>query len=148
MAQIDSNERQLSIPEVVSQVAATQNTSDLPIQTVLVAFVQEASAPNTDVDLFGNTVFITHYNEEKTKAVGRALNIDTARNFIANGEEYMRTLYERGVRRFSTWFTQPSFAMAFQAFKRKPITTEMDVQIVQGKSGKTGVLIKLDGELI
>jgi len=147
MDTIDSKEEQLSIPEVVIR-AVTNSDSDLPLQTILVAFVKEASMPNTDVDIYGNTVFITHYDKTKTKAVGRALNIDIARNFIVNGEEYMRELYKRGVRRFSTWFTLQSFAMAFQGFKRKPITTEMDVQILPQENGTTVVLIKLDGELI
>lgn len=147
MPQIDSKQRQLSIPEVVAQAAA-QSNHELPIQTILVAFVKEASMPNTDVDKFGNTVFITHFDKTKTKAVGRALNVDTARNFLDNGEEYMRKLYKQGVRRFCTWFNSPSFAMSFEAFKKRPVTTEMDVRIVPSKDNKTIVYIKLDGELV
>lgn len=148
MKMIDSKEKQLSIPEIIVQATADQNVTGLPIQTVLIAFVKEASMPNTDVDLYGNTVFITHYDKTKTKAVGRAINKDTARNFIRNGQAYMRDMYKRGVRRWSTWFNQPSFAVAFAGFRIEPTTTEMDVQILPQKDGRTIVLIKLDGELI
>lgn len=147
METIDSKEKQLSIPEVVVR-AATNSSSGLPLQTILVAFAKEASMPNTDVDLYGNTVFITHYDKTKTKAVGRALNADVAKNFIFSGQEYLRDMYKRGVRRWSTWFRQPSYAMGFKFFRNHPITTEMDVQILPEQDGKTIVLIKLDGELI
>jgi hypothetical protein len=148
MTQIDSKEQKLSTPEIIARVATQAHTEEMPAQTILVAFVQEASMPNTTVDTYGNTVFITHYDETKTKAVGRALNMDVARNFIDNGAEYFRDLHRRGVRRFSTWFAEPSFAMAFAAFRRKPVTSEMDMQIVPTTDGQTAVFIKLDGDLI
>lgn len=147
---INSKEKQLSIPEVVSRAAANSK-SELPLQTILLAFVKEASMPNTDVDIYGNTVFVTHYDKTKTKAVGRPLNSDTARNFIENWETYLKTMYERGVRRWSSWFSQNSYATILRGYQkglRKPITTEMNVQLVPQKDGKTVVLIKLDGELV
>lgn len=147
MAQFDSKERKLSIPEIVSQAMATQNTTGLPIQTVLVAFVKEASMPNTEVKQYGNTVFITHFSKDKDLAVGRALNIDTARNFLDNGEEYFRGLVRGGTRKFVAQFDQKSFATAFATFKRRPVTTDMKLWIVDTPSGKTQVRIALDGEL-
>ena len=147
MAQVDSKERQLPIPEIVSQAAATQNNSGLPIQTVLVAFVKEASMPNTEVKQYGNTVFITHFSKDKDLAVGRALNMDTARNFVTNGDEYFRDLVRGGTRKFVAQFNQRSFATAFAALKRRPITTEQRIWIVDTPKGKTQVRIALDGEL-
>jgi hypothetical protein len=144
----DSNEKQLSPPEIITRVANAQSTKEMPLQTILAAFASEASLPNTDLDLIGNTVFITHYDKTKTKAVGRALNVDTGKNFIFNGQEYMRRLYKRGVRRYSAWFDQSSFEMTFEVLKKRPVTTETDVKFVKTSTGKTGVLIKLDGELI
>jgi hypothetical protein len=147
MAQVDSKERQLSIPEIVSQAAATQNTTDLPIQTVLVAFVQEASMPNTEVKQYGNTVFITHFSKDKDLAVGRAINMDTANNFVYNGTDYLRDLVRGGTTKFVAQFAQKSFAAAFAILKRTPVTTDMKMWIVDTPKGETQVRIALDGEL-
>ena len=147
MAQVDSNERQMSIPEIVTNVAATQGKSGLPIQTILMAFVREGSMPDTEVKQYGNTVFITHFSKDKDLAVGRALNMDTARNFVTNGEEYFRDLVRGGTRKFVAQFEQKSYATAFAALKRRPITTEQRIWIVDTPKGKTQVRIALDGEL-
>lgn len=148
MMQIDSKERKLSAAEIISKMAIDQHTEELPAQTILACFVKEASLPDTTVKAYGNTVFITHYDKEKIRAVGRAINVDVARNFVGNGREYFVDLYKLGVRRFSTSFYEPSFAMAFNNFKQRPITSEMEIHIVPGQDGDTGVFIKLDGKLI
>lgn len=147
MAQVDSKEKQLSIPEIVSQVAATQSKSGLPIQTILMAFVREGSMPDTEVKQYGNTVFITHFSKDKDLAVGRALNMDTAKNFVFNGTEYLRDLVRGGTRKFVAQFEQKSFATAFTILKRTPITTDMKMWVVDTPKGKTQVRIALDGEL-
>jgi hypothetical protein len=93
-------------------------------------------------------VFITHFSEDRDLAVGRALNLDVAKNFFLNGEEYFRDLVRGGTRKFVAQFDQRSFATAFMAFKRNPITTEMQMWIVDTPKGETQVRIALDGELI
>ena len=147
MAQVDSNERQMSIPEIVTNVAATQGKSGLPIQTILMAFVREGSMPDTEVKQYGNTVFITHFSKDKDLAVGRALNMDTAKNFVFNGTEYLRDLVRGGTRKFVAQFEQKSFATAFTILKRTPVTTDMKMWVVDTPKGKTQVRIALDGEL-
>lgn len=144
---VDSKERELSIPEIVSQAAATQSKSELPIQTILVAFVKEASMPDTEVKQYGNTVFITHFSKDKDLAVGRALNMDTAKNFVYNGTEYLRDLVRGGTTKFVAQFDQKSFATAFTILKRTPVTTDMKMWVVDTPKGKTQVRIALDGEL-
>ena len=104
--------------------------------------------PNTEVKQYGNTVFITHFSEDRDLAVGRALNIDIAKNFFFNGEDYFRDLVRGGTRKWVAQFDQKSFATALLAFKRNPITTEMKLWIVDTPKGKTQVRIALDGELI
>lgn len=147
MAQVDSKERQMSIPEIVIQATATQSKRNIPLQAALLAFVKEGTMPNTEVKQYGNTVFITHFSEDRDLAVGRALNMDTARNFVANGDAYFRDLVRNGTTKFVAQFNQKSYAMAFAAFKRRPITTEQKMWIVPTPKGNTQVRIALDGEL-
>lgn len=145
---VDSKKDQLSIPEIITQAVYNNPPKDVPPYAAILSIVKEGTLPNTEVKQYGNTVFITHFGEDKDLAVGRALNIDTAKNFIINGEEYFRDLVRGGTRKFVAQFDQRSFATAFMAFKRKPITTEMDMWMGETTTGKTQVRISLDGELI
>lgn len=148
MTQVDSKERQMSIPEIVVQATASQSKVDISLQAALLGFVKEGSMPDTEVKQYGNTVFITHFSKDRDLAVGRALNMDTAKNFIPNGEEYFRDLVRNGTKKFVAQFSQKSYAMAFAALKRRPITTEQKIWIVDTPKGETQVRIALDGELV
>jgi hypothetical protein len=145
---VDSKKEQLSIPEIITQAVYNTPTKDVPAYAAILSIVQEGSMPNTEVKQYGNTVFITHFSEDRDLAIGRALNIDAAKNFIINGEQYFRELVEGGTKKFVAQFEQQSFATAFMAFKRRPITTEMEMWVGETVTGKTQVRIALDGELI
>lgn len=145
---VDSKKDQLSIPEIITQAVYNNPPKDVPPYAAILSIIKEGTLPNSEVKQYGNTVFITHFDETRDLAVGRALNIDSAKNFIINGEEYFRDLVRGGTRKFIAQFDQRSFATAFMAFKRKPITTEMEVWMGETTTGKTQVRIALDGELI
>jgi hypothetical protein len=145
---VDSKKDKLSIPEIITQAVYNEPTEGVPPYAAILSIVKEGSMPNTEVKEYGNTVFITHFSEDRDLAVGRALNIDTAKNFIINGEEYFRDLVRGNTKKFVAQFDQKSFATAFMAFKRKPITTEMKMWIGETPKGQTQVRIALDGELI
>lgn len=148
MAQVDSKERQMSISEIVVQATATQSKRDIPLQAALLAFVKEGSMPNTEVKQYGNTVFITHFSKDKDLAVGRSLNMDTARNFLENGRKYFQDLVRNGTKKFVAQFNQRSYTMAFAVLKRRPVTTKQRMWIADTSKGKTQVRIAFDGELI
>ena len=148
MAQVDSKERQMSISEIVVQATATQSKRNIPLQAALLAFVKEGSMPNTEVKQYGNTVFITHFSKDKDLAVGRSLNMDTARNFLENGRKYFQDLVRNGTKKFVAQFNQRSYTMAFAVLKRRPITTKQRMWIADTSKGKTQVRIAFDGELI
>lgn len=145
---IDSKKDKLNIPEIITQAVYNTPVEGVPAYAAMLSIIKEGSMPRTEVKQYGNTVFITHFSEDKDLAVGRALNIDTAKNFIQNGEEYFRELVLGGTKKFVAQFDQKSFATAFLAFKRKPITTKMKMWIVDTPKGNTQVRIALDGELI
>jgi hypothetical protein len=145
---VNSKKDQLSIPEIIIKAAYNNPPKGIPPYVAILSIVKEGTIPNTKVEQYGNTVFITHFNKSKDLAVGRALNIDTAKNFVINGEEYFRDLVRGGTKKFVAQFDQKSFATAFMAFKRRPITTEMQMWVVDTPKGNTQVRIALDGELI
>lgn len=144
---VDSKQDQLSISEIITQAVYNTPTPDVPPYAAILSIVKEGTLPNCEVKQYGNTVFITHFSEDKDLAVGRALNIDTAQNFIYNGEEYFRDLVRGGTRKFVAQFEQASFARAFMMFKKKPITTKMRMFMYKTSDGGVQVRIALDGEL-
>ena len=144
---VDSKKDQLSISEIITQAAYNNPVEGDPPYAAILSIVKEGTMPNTEVRQYGNTVFITHFSEDRDLAIGRALNIDTAKNFIPNGESYFRDLVREGTKKFVAQFNQKSFATAFMAFKRNPITTEMKMWMVDTPKGNTQVRIVLDGEL-
>jgi hypothetical protein len=145
---VDSKKDQLSIPEIITQAVYNLPVEGVPPYAAILSIIKEGTMPNTEVKQYGNTVFITHFSEGRDLAVGRALSIDTAKNFIINGEEYFRDLVRGDTKKFVAQFDQKSFATAFLAFKRRPITTEMKMWIGETPKGQTQVRIALDGELI
>jgi len=145
---VDSKKEQLSIPEIITQVVYNEPTEGVPAYAAILSIVKEGAMPNTEVKQYGNTVFITHFSEDRDLAVGRALNLDVAKYFFFNGEDYFRDLVRGGTRKWVAQFDQKSFATALLAFKRNPITTEMQMWIMDTPTGNTQVRIALDGELI
>ena len=145
---VDSKKEQLSIPEIITQAVYNTPVEGVPPYAAILSIVKEGTLPDTEVKQYGNTVFITHFSKDRDLAVGRALNIDTANNFIYNGEEYFRDLVEGGTRKFVAQFNQVSFARAFMMFKKKPITTDMRMFMYKTSDGGVQVRIALDGDLI
>lgn len=78
---------------------------------------------DTDVRNYGNTVFISHFKtRDGVKAVfGRALNADTARNYLRNGEDYFRYLIEEEVDYFVTLYDDPRIGIIFKYIERPEV---------------------------
>lgn len=144
---VDSKKEQLSISEIITQAVYNEPVEGVPPYAVILSIIKEGTMPNTEVKQYGNTVFITHFSEDRDLAVNRALSVDSAKNFLNNGEEYFRDLVRGGTKKYVAQFDRDSFATAFMAFKRNPITTEMKMWIVKTPNGQTQVRIALDGEL-
>ena len=144
---VDSKKEQLSIPEIITQVVYNEPTEGVPAYAAILSIVKEGAMPNTEVKQYGNTVFITHFSKDRNLAVNRALSVDSAKNFLANGEAYFRDLVRGGTKKYVAQFDLDSYATAFMAFKRNPITTDMKMWIGKTPSGQTQVRVALDGEL-
>lgn len=145
---VDSKKEQLSIPEIITQAVYNTPIEGVPPYAAILGIIKEGTMPNTEVNQYGNTVFITHFSEDRDLAVGRALNVDTASNFVDNGEEYFRDLIDGGTRKFVTQFEQVSFARAFMVLKRRPITSDMKMMMAKTRGGQMQVRVALDGEVL
>ena len=92
-----------------------------PKEALMLMVANEMAMENTDKTQIGNTVFLTHMKEQNGKlyGVGRAFNVDTAENFIANGLEFFTYLQEKGMRQYVTYYRGASYDSAFKVFQRR-----------------------------
>ena len=116
--------------EIITRVAASQQeTAPMPLAGTLISIIKELELPRSEAVQFGNTVFITHYSEDGKSAVMRALNIDSAANYMKNGELYTRRLIKQGVRYFMTIYKTESFGIPFKLIEKNHLG-----QVLSGKT--------------
>lgn len=146
---IDSNQKQLSIPEVIVAAMQEQGVSKRMVGPYILSILKESSMPNTDVRTFGNTAFITHIKEKEgmKAAFGRPLNADTARNYLKNVEEYIKSLVDQSVSHFITYYKDPRIDTVIKYIKlpkvQKRIGAELDVKTKKTNSNTVvGVIVR------
>jgi len=142
---VDSTKQPLQAPEIIMTAASELNNTGRPVGNVIAALAQELAMPNTDQVQIGNTVFIGHRGKGKNKNVmeGRALNLDTARNFIRNGLKYISYLQRKGVEYYRTDFDEKQYLTAFQFWYNKSEGTDTEIDVVQLDTGSYRAFIKI-----
>lgn len=150
---VDSRKQKLPGPNVVA-MAIEELVKDVPKDKALAAIAKETTMPNTDVVQFGNTVFITHFNDNMSKSWGRAFNVDTARNFVSNGFRFFTHLQDMGVKHYVSSYKGTVYDSAVLAWKKRADSQEVDneedrTMIQKGfakSKGETVIFIKLGTE--
>ena len=106
MKTIDSKKEKVPT-EVVFLLAIDQIGSKYDPATTMAIIAREGSMPSADTVQFGNTVFLAHRGkgDNYNKMVGRAFNIDTARNFIENVLQYLEYLRKKGITHYTALFS-------------------------------------------
>ena len=140
---VDSKQQKLDANQIV--VIAAQNTkSPYPSTTVLGMLLKEAQAPGVSLLRYGNTLYIIHPNPNK-KSTGsfRALNADTAENFLQSGYEFVKDAYEKGFDVLQTTFQDESILNIFRTISKKPPQEGMGYSVRRTKSDGFHVMLKL-----
>ena len=103
---VDSKQEPLPAPTIISMVVGQLDLDGITPEAALLGLAKEMSMPNVDQMQVGNTVFLGHKGKgpNKHKIVGRAFNVDTARNYIDNYIKYLKILQQKGVTHYSVDF--------------------------------------------
>jgi hypothetical protein len=90
-------------------------------EAVFLGLAQEMSMPRVHKTQVGNTVFLAHKGKgaNKRKMVGRAFNVDTARNYINNYVEYLKLLQREGITHYSVDFDGEALVPVAKAIGRR-----------------------------
>lgn len=130
---VDSKEKKLG-QEAIVMIAAQETKSQHPASTVYAALVKEMNLPGTSILREGNTLFIIH-NAEGRVGVFRALNADTARNYLESSYAFIQAAYKMGFDTLVSEFEDPTIMNIFKAIGRNPPQEEMGYKAVRTENG-------------
>ena len=122
----------------------------LEFKKIMGAIMVETQRETCEVVKVGNTVFIGHRGEgkNKTKMVGRPLNVDTGRNYIKNMLKYAAYIQGQGITHYSTQFEGEDLLPAMRVVHKRLQDTDTDFAVGRTKDNKYAVLVKFGEELL
>ena len=145
---VDSNQKQLDIHTIIIMAVNNLNTGDKSLKEILASIVTEAQQKTCEVVNIGNTVFIGHRGKDKnkTKMVGRPLNVDTGRNYIKNMLRYGAYLQEQGITHYTTQFEGSELLPAMRVIHKKLQDTDTEFAVGRTEDDAHVVYIKFGKE--
>ena len=125
---VDSKQQMLTDRDI-ALTAAKETGVNRPEADVMNMLTIEFSLPNTWKLRNGNTIFVVHKSKEPGYGYFRALNADTARNYLENSKVFIQAAYEAGFDFLVTQFEDPSILNIFKAIAvNKPANMGYAVQ--------------------
>lgn len=141
MQMVDSRQQQLSSEQII-EIAAANTKVGRPMKQVKEMLTIEFSMPNTWKMQAGNTIFVVHKTTKPGGGFFRALNADTARNFLANSQTFMKAAYQVGFDVVVTQFTDPTILNIFRMIARSQ-PANMGYAVQRTEDGGYQVTLKL-----
>lgn len=127
---INSKQQQLGIPEVITMAFKDMRVPQGQIAASLLGVIQQGIAEGGDMFQAGNTVFISNVKERDGLKVAylRALNADTARNYVNNGVEYFKHIINMGVSYVFMTFTESSVVSVLKAISNPDVQAQVGLK--------------------
>lgn len=149
MAEMVDSDKNLLDADKIIQTAVMNIRSPYSYDQVYKSIAEELQQPGTQYIREGNTLFIVHYDHGRVGTF-RALNADTALNYINSSWLFVKACYDMGYDVLITEFYDPTIANIFEIISQRPPYPEMGYNIKQSVDGWIGT-IKLgpdrDGEI-
>jgi hypothetical protein len=114
---VDSKVEMLPVEEII-RTAAKDTGVDRPDEEVFEMLQIELSMPNIWKTRSGNTLFIVHKTANPGYGYFRALNADTARNYLESSRAFMVAAYKVGFDVLVTQFENPTILNIFEIIGR------------------------------
>jgi hypothetical protein len=130
---VDSREKELSVEDIVG-IAGMNTDAGVQVGQLIQMINAELNMPDTLFLRQGNTLFIIHKAEPRV-GFFRALNADTANNFLQNGMEFIKACYKMGFDTMATEFDDPTLLSIFRYISNNPPNPNMGYQVDQTDDG-------------
>jgi hypothetical protein len=115
---VDSKQKKLS-EQAILMIAAQETKSPHPASSVYAAIVKEMNIPGATTVREGNTIFVIHVADGRV-GIFRALNADTARNYLESSYAFIQAAYKMGFDVLVSDFQDPTIMNIFKAISRNP----------------------------
>ena len=134
----DSKVEPLPAPTVITTVVGELDLKGVSVEAAMISIVEEMNMEDADMVQIGNTVFLGHRGKGDNEDLmyGRAFNIDTAQNFIANGLRYFTYMQRKGIKRYISDYDGAVYDSAFKTWKR--YTDKGDSEVAVGRKADGG----------
>ena len=142
MKMVDSNQQKLTSEQII-EIAAENTKVGRPIKEVKDMLTIEFRMPNVWRMREGNTIFIVHKSKEAGYGFFRALNADSARNFLVNSRVFADAAYKVGFDVVVTQFTDMSLLGIFKVIARDPVRKGMGYSAQKTSDGGLQVTLVL-----
>ena len=129
----DSKKKKLS-SDAVLMIAAQQTKSKYSAEQVYAALVKEMNMEGTSTYREGNTVFLMHHAKGRIGTF-RALNADTARNYLDNSYQFIQDAYKMGFDILVSDFEDPTIMNIFKGISRNPPQEGMGYRAERTQNG-------------
>jgi hypothetical protein len=129
----DSKKKILS-SDAVLMIAAQQTKSKYSPEQVYASLVKEMNMKGTSIYREGNTVFLMHHAKGRI-GIFRALNADTARNYLDNSFKFIKDAYDMGFDILVSDFQDPTIMNIFKGISRNPPREGMGYRAERTQNG-------------
>lgn len=148
METVNSKNEVLSTPEVITMALEQLDSDQYTLDAAFKIIAKEAET--ADIVQFGNTVFLANKgkNGNRNKLVGRAFNVDVARNFIDNSLDYIEYLQEKGITHYTTIFEGSEILKLMQFLQRFLKNTDTNIYVGEDANGKYIAYLKIGNDPI
>jgi hypothetical protein len=139
---VDSNQKELTVQEII-KIGAEQSGVKRPLEEVMHMLTIELTMPNIWKCRQGNTLFVVHKTAHPGYGYFRAINADTAKNFLENSKAFADSAYKVGFDILVTQFMDPSILNIFKMISRNPVRKNMGYQAQKTNDGGLQVTLQL-----
>lgn len=132
----NSKDKQLEISEVIAAALGDlykrrMLPDGIPLYAAIMATIAEGTQPNVEVTQLGNTVFFAYYSKDRKEVYIKALNVDTARNYLNNSIEFTKGLKAAGVERLVADTYDKAIEQLFDAIARTPMAKNWGMKVME-----------------
>lgn len=146
MTVIDSRQQELSNEEIIA-IAAQETGSQYSPEQVQASIMAEAHESGAILMREGNTLFIIHKSPNNPEVgVFRALNADTAQNYLKNSIVFIQAAKAAGFKTLVTQFNDESILSIFKYISRKPPFPGMGYAVRRTADGGFQVTINMGSD--
>lgn len=130
---VDSREKELSVEDIIG-IAGMNTDAGVQVGQLIQMVNAELQMPDTLFLRQGNTLFIIHKAKPRV-GFFRAMNADTANNFLQNGTEFIKACYKMGFDTMATQFDDPTLLSIFRYISQNPPNPNMGYQVQKTDDG-------------